>query len=77
MSKPDWSTAPNWAKWVAQDADGQWIWFDDEKPVASAPHGRWQTGWLNMYKETGIYTAKRGDWIRTLEGRPEYPVEAL
>ena len=29
--KPDWENAPDWAQWVAMDADGTWWWFD-EKP---------------------------------------------
>lgn len=26
--KPSWSTAPEWAKWLAMDEDGVWFWFE-------------------------------------------------
>jgi hypothetical protein len=32
MIKPDWSKAPKWAKWVAEDEDGVWHWYE-KKPV--------------------------------------------
>lgn len=28
INEPDVSAAPEWAKWVAQDADGNWHWFE-------------------------------------------------
>lgn len=27
MNKPDWKDAPEWANWLAQDGEGQWIWL--------------------------------------------------
>lgn len=30
MSKPSWDDAPEWANWLAMDADGTWFWFEDE-----------------------------------------------
>ena len=32
MQKPSWDDAPEWARYLAQDDDGWWYWFD-EKPV--------------------------------------------
>lgn len=29
----DWNQAPVWAKWAAQDASGQWFFYEDE-PIA-------------------------------------------
>lgn len=26
--KPSWKDAPEWAKWVAMDSDGVWMWFE-------------------------------------------------
>ncbi len=26
--KPNWKDAPSWAKWLAQDENGEWYWFD-------------------------------------------------
>lgn len=28
--KPSWSTAPEWAKYLAMDYDGSWCWFEEE-----------------------------------------------
>ena len=28
----EWSKAPPWANWIAQDEDGQWYWYQ-KKPV--------------------------------------------
>jgi len=27
-NKPDWADAPEWAKYLAQDKDGEWNWFE-------------------------------------------------
>lgn len=32
----DWSGAPRWAKYLAQDADGEWFWYANEPEL-----GRW------------------------------------
>lgn len=31
MNKPDWKDAPEWARWLAMDADGEWFFYE-EKP---------------------------------------------
>lgn len=28
--KPDWKDAPEWARFVAMDPDGNWFWFSEE-----------------------------------------------
>lgn len=30
---PNWNAAPEWAQWVAQDADGKWYWYQ-HRPIA-------------------------------------------
>jgi hypothetical protein len=30
--KPDWSTAPDFANYLAKDRDGEWFWTED-RPV--------------------------------------------
>lgn len=32
---PDWKDAPEWAQWLACDADGTWYWFED-RPIKGA-----------------------------------------
>jgi len=29
-NKPDWKNAPDWANYVARDADGCWYWFENK-----------------------------------------------
>lgn len=31
----DWSEAPEWANWVAIDANGEWFWFENEPKILS------------------------------------------
>lgn len=40
MSKPHWSDAPVWAKWLAQDSDGEWFWYS-EKPNLKTGKAGW------------------------------------
>lgn len=42
MNKPDWKDAPEWAEWLAQDADGAWWWFQNEpEQRGGGEDGRW------------------------------------
>jgi hypothetical protein len=38
--KPDWKDAPEWAKFLAQDCDGRWHWFE-AKPEWDDGPGEW------------------------------------
>lgn len=38
--KPDWKDAPEWAQWVAMDADGDWWWYEN-KPEFDGESDRW------------------------------------
>lgn len=65
---PPWSDAPPWARWRAQDEDGEWVWFQG-KPVPGVNEA-WDIG------ERGDFeTAGRGmqnpNWRDTLQKRPE------
>lgn len=61
MNKPDWKDAPEWAQYLAQDADGDWYWYE-QLPYASfegwSPDGKHQLA------------AVFDTWQDTLEGRP-------
>lgn len=41
--QPDWSTAPEWAKWWAIDAEGWAYWFEVE-PKTMSFFGYWSKG---------------------------------
>ena len=64
--KPSWDTAPKWAKWLAQDQDGTWFWFD-KKPIDEKSFGEW-------YPPLGGKCEKNIDandnWDITLEHKP-------
>ncbi len=61
--KPDWSEAPEWANYVAMDADGEWFWYADKPCIANSAwlpdKGRWEP--FEVYHD---------DWRKTLEPRP-------
>lgn len=40
MAKPDWSLAPRWAKFLAQDDDRDWYWFEN-RPLWNGQDGSW------------------------------------
>ncbi len=39
--KPDWKDAPEWARWLAMDDDGEWFWFESE-PTFHRGQGVWR-----------------------------------
>lgn len=61
--KPSWDDAPEWANYVAKDANGSWHWYEmepewDDCFDAWVTDGRWDSC------ETGIGASK------SLERRP-------
>ncbi len=58
--KPDWTTAPEWAKWLAKDEDGTWYWYEEE-PVAGG------TVWCS----NGRLKGAESHWRDSNEQRPE------
>jgi len=62
---PSWNDAPDWAQWVAQDADGEWRWFE------MRPHKVFDYIWYAGGRS--VSTGNRHPnhkWESTLEGRP-------
>lgn len=70
INKPDWSDAPEWAEWLAQDGDGRWEWHED-MPVEMA--GGWDipdNERFHKWEECAKGAAPAGhDWRQTLEQR--------
>lgn len=68
--KPDWGTAnaPEWAMWLAQDANGYWFWYS-ERPYLG------KDGWyLRKYSKFSLATSqlyKAKQWKKSLEQRPD------
>lgn len=40
INEPDYADAPEWARWKAQDADGEWFWYRHE-PDLDINSGQW------------------------------------
>jgi hypothetical protein len=68
---PHWIDAPEWAQWLAQDADGIWHWFD-EKPMQVIGVNKWGTwhGCPDASERWARKTPCYRDWTKTLEARP-------
>lgn len=68
VAKPSWDDAPEWAQWLAQDANGQWYWYEN-CPYTSNEMGKF----LEPSYGGRIARAKTApitDWQSTLEQRP-------
>jgi len=66
--KPDWKDAPEWARWLAQDRDGEWCWHLN-RPNANQLNQEWSNGsvqWEYAYPKP----EENLDWEETLEPRP-------
>ena len=74
--KPLWSNAPDWAGFLAMDADGEWNWFKEEPRLS--PIGIWIWGYTSAHvaerakrKDSDL---KQGEyyewWTESLECRP-------
>lgn len=74
QNKPSWKGAPEWARWLAQDEDGEWKWLGSNP---SKYIDGWTANKLSRCKKVGAYGAviEKGtilcDWRDTLEKRPE------
>lgn len=64
IALPHWDDSPYWARWLAQDSDGEWWWFENE-PNAHRSHGFWVTGPENGRTVWSRTTCCCGDWTLT------------
>jgi hypothetical protein len=63
-ARPNWEDAPEWAKHLAMDADGEWWWFE-VAPVLAVGDGCW------AYMCGQVRRAGNGiGWTDSLESRP-------
>jgi hypothetical protein len=65
QSPIDWSNAPAWAQYAAQDADGWWYWYEKE-PYKDGK--AW--GYAPATRCTPVI-ARPTNWAGTLQKRPE------
>lgn len=65
---PEWSRAPLWAQWLAQDANGDWYWFDYQQPQIGENYGQWETDGEDVIRASA--GAINPNWKSTLQKRP-------
>lgn len=72
MGKPDWGDAPDWAKWLAQDANGSWGWYQRKPVQLRADHGAgvWDIRQIHHEWLGAGFGKLNPDWQSTLERRP-------
>lgn len=61
--KPSWDQAPEWANYLAMDADGTWYWYKNQPELNVS--GYWEC-------PTGDFENACGNaqWYLTLESKP-------
>lgn len=70
--KPDWKDAPEWAEWLAMDADGEWYWYS-KKPFCYVEYCGWGSD-----GRTELAGVSEPTWTQTRTQRPQTtkPAEA-
>lgn len=58
--KPEWKDAPEWANWLAQDGNGDWVWFEYEPQMGNGI-------WESRYGKQALHIHS---WRTTKEQRP-------
>ncbi len=61
----DWSTAPEWANWLAMDSDGAWYWYEDKPKKIGMLWARSMGQCQQLARSLTI-----NNWDTTLENRP-------
>lgn len=64
--KPDWKDAPDWARWLAQDSNGAWYWYQNKPHYADT-----FAGFMNCFEDKSQHAYINPDWQSTLEKRPK------
>jgi len=66
--KPDWKDAPEWANYLCQEKDGEWVWFA-KHPTPSDRWNYWEAG-ATRSEYARPQAVENDDWKNTLERRP-------
>lgn len=64
----NWSKAPEWANWLAQDACGDWFWFENKPELQSEGWDDDKTQKENKHEIAGV-----SGWKNSLQKRPTKP----
>lgn len=68
--RPSWSSAPEWASYLAQDFSGAWGWYE-EIPVPFESGGFWQVRNGSRFQ----YASPENLWMDSLVENPKYKRE--
>jgi hypothetical protein len=69
-NKPSWDDAPHFAKYLAQDECGEWVWYEC-LPEASIQSGLWIPNADGDYcYASDLGGTENPQWADTLEERP-------
>jgi hypothetical protein len=62
MTKPDWKDAPDFARYLAMDRDGEWYWYEEKPTIENN----------ELWDAIGAHQLARcpPNWRDTLEERP-------
>jgi hypothetical protein len=68
--KPNWNDAPEWARWLACDEDGNWFWYEEKPEIKSDEYG-WSVLDSVLFEYAGCTEAFICEnWEEALEARP-------
>lgn len=67
---PDWTKAPDWAKYLAQNIDGIWKWHN-KKPVLDANDGKWYSTSLESLNYAGYTPPKGEEYKKSVQAKPK------
>ena len=81
----DWSQAPEWAKWKAQDAEGIWSWFSTKPQPYNFglyANGTFLASGKGKKEQvdkgyTHYLSTPNKDWRKTVSKRPTTPKDTL
>jgi hypothetical protein len=65
---PDWTKAPEWAKYVAQDQNGTWRWHF-QKPKLT--NGYWTSNLPTSYNHAGFSKINGNSFEKSLQSKPK------
>ena len=69
--KINWDNAPKWAYWAAQDADGEWWWYEG-KPYIGEKDELWLYDYAPSYDaDLMCQTEPNPNWRDTLTEKPD------
>lgn len=65
----DWATAPDWARWAARDASGNWWWHSRKPEIAGREWlPRFASEYSTLIERASI--SSRIHWMLSLTKRP-------